>query len=121
MKRAWIAREICANQRNLWLEPLVRQFIEFVVFPPWFGNVTVCQDSSTASYQKACPENIKLHLWPVPFQREDRIPLAVLQRLALRIQSGIPQPLSALFLIKRDRHVKQAYALNVYWNQVLSG
>src|SRR5271170_6468455 len=102
MERPRIARKICADQRNLRLESLARKLVELVVFPPRFGDVPVRQHPSARAGKKARTENIKLHLRSLAFECKNRIAVAILKRLSLRIQSGVAEPLPALLLIERN-------------------
>src|SRR6202030_1749278 len=116
VKRPRITGKICADQRNFGLKSLGGELFKLVVPPPGLGDVTVREHASAGTSEEARTEDIELYFRPAALEREDRISATVLQRLALRVQAGIAEPLPALFLIECHRDVQQANALNVHWD-----
>src|ERR1700732_3444602 len=101
MKRPGVSWKISANRRNLRWGALICKRFEFFVFPPRFGPGGIGDQASIRAGDKAGAENIELHFGTAPFQCEDRIVFAILQRLALLIESGVAQTLTVIFVAER--------------------
>ena len=70
---------------------------------------------------KSRAEYVDRHFRTVSFECQDRIAVAILDRLALRIQARVAQPLASLLVAKSHRDVQQAHALHVLTDEVVCG
>ena len=88
------------------VKSLARELAQLVVVPPGLRDVPVRDDAAPRARRKAGAEHVYSHFGAVPLQRQDRIPVAILQRFALLVQSGVAQPFAALLIAKRHRDVQ---------------
>src|SRR6202041_1375286 len=94
MECTGVARKISADGGNLRLQALLGDGRNLLVLPPRFGHVTIGDDAPIWSRDKSGAENIHLHFRPGAVERQDRVPLTVLQRVAILIQPAVTQPFS---------------------------
>ena len=71
------------------------------------------------SGEKSGAENIELHFGSAALERQNRLAIAILQRVALRIETRVAQPASALLIAKSNGHVQETNALHIRGNERL--
>jgi len=118
---ARVAREIGADIGNFGLKALRRDVVQLIIFPPRLGDVTIGDDAPVCAGEEAGAEDVYLHFGTAAAGGEERIAVAILQRIAFGIEAGVAERLAALLFAEGDRNMEQANAAEIQRNQILNG
>ncbi len=112
--------KISGQIRNARTEPLAGDSGELVILPPRLGHVMIGEYAARAN-DKSRAKKISANFRCTPLQCINRVAIAIVERLAVRIDSPVAQGTTRSPVDEGDRHVYKTHAWRVRTNHFFSG